>query len=476
MERILSSEQMRSADKFNIENLGISEETLIYRAGSAVAEEVNRRLKGGRVLVCVGKGNNGKDGEVAAKILSNIHGFTVATLNVYNGIFKMFDKKFDIIVDCIFGTGLDREITGRYKEAIERINSSGAYVVSCDIPSGLNANTGKVMGAAVKADLTIAIQEYKLGHFLNDGKDYCGKIILKDIGLSVWDNDFALRLEKSDVAKFFPERKHNVNKGDFGKSAIIGGSKKYSGSSLLSMNALSAYKVGTGYSFLFVPECVFGSVVGLYPETIVSSIKDDSNNFIFDKETLDNAMKNDAIAFGMGSGVTEEVYKSLKYLLENYTGNLIIDADGINSLAKFGKEILKNKKCKVVLTPHVKEFSRLCEKDVPTITENSNIAIDFAREFKVVIALKSNTTIITDGEKVILNTTGSPCMAKAGSGDVLSGLICGILSRSDDVFMGVSSACYLFGLAGEIAEKEQNSYSVTASDIIYCIPKAINSL
>jgi len=345
MERILSSEQMRSADKFNIENLGISEETLIYRAGSAVAEEVNRRLKGGRVLVCVGKGNNGKDGEVAAKILSNIHGFTVATLNVYNGIFKMFDKKFDIIVDCIFGTGLDREITGRYKEAIERINSSGAYVVSCDIPSGLNANTGKVMGAAVKADLTIAIQEYKLGHFLNDGKDYCGKIILKDIGLSVWDNDFALRLEKSDVAKFFPERKHNVNKGDFGKSAIIGGSKKYSGSSLLSMNALSAYKVGTGYSFLFVPECVFGSVVGLYPETIVSSIKDDSNNFIFDKETLDNAMKNDAIAFGMGSGVTEEVYKSLKYLLENYTGNLIIDADGINSLAKFGKEILKNKKC-----------------------------------------------------------------------------------------------------------------------------------
>ena len=160
MERVLTSAQMRQADEYTINQLGVSEQTLVIRAGTAVAEVIKKRFKGGRVLVCIGCGNNGKDGEIVAKELAKTHGFSVQTVNVKNGIFKIFDKKFDIIVDCIFGTGLNRLIEGKYKTAIEKINTSGAFVVACDIPSGLSADNGLPLGCSVKANLTVAIQEY----------------------------------------------------------------------------------------------------------------------------------------------------------------------------------------------------------------------------------------------------------------------------------------------------------------------------
>ena len=174
MERILSVAEMRAADEYTINTTGVSEEILIERAGGAVADEIIKRFKGGRVLVCTGKGNNGKDGKVIAALLSKQHGFSVSTFSAEVGFFKIFEKKFDIIVDCLFGTGLNREITGRYKTAVQKINESGAFIVSCDIPSGINGDSGKIMGVAVKANLTIAIQEYKTGHFLNEGIDYSG--------------------------------------------------------------------------------------------------------------------------------------------------------------------------------------------------------------------------------------------------------------------------------------------------------------
>ena len=193
MERILTADQMRAADKFTIENLGVSEQTLAQRAGKAVADEIIKRFRGGRVLVCVGKGNNGEDGKVIANLLAKKHGFNVSVVSVYNGVFKLFEQKYDIIVDCIFGTGLNRPVDGIYKTAIDYINNSGAYVVSCDIPSGINCNNGQVMGVAVKARLTVAIQEYKTGHFLGEALDSTGEIVLKDIGISVWDDDFIYR-------------------------------------------------------------------------------------------------------------------------------------------------------------------------------------------------------------------------------------------------------------------------------------------
>lgn len=477
MERILSVEQMRAADEFTIKKLGFTSETLTERAGAAGAQEIIKRLKGGRVLVCTGKGNNGNDGRVIAKILAATHGFTVASITVANGIFKLFDKKFDVIVDCIFGTGLNRPAEGKYKTAIEKINASGAYVVACDIASGLNGDTGRAMGVAVKANLTVAVQEYKLGHFINDGPDYSGEVVVKDIGISVWGDDFAKRLTADDVAKFFPKRDRNVNKGCFGKACVIGGSKKFSGSAVLSQNALLSLKTGNGYAYAAVPEVLFNSLVGKNPEVILTALPDDGENLAFDKEKYAAFLGCDCIAFGMGVGVTEEVYKILKFLLTEYKGRLLIDADGINLLSAYGKDILKDAVGKVVLTPHIGEFARLVGESKETVSDNPvQAAVAFAKEYKVVVALKSATTIITDGDELYLNTTGTSGMAKAGSGDVLSGIIAGLLARENPVLDCVTAGCWLFGKAGEIASSEQNDYTVTANDFIAALPKAINSL
>ena len=285
MERILTTAQMRAADEYTIKNLGVAEDVLVERAGKCVADEIKKRFFGGRVLVCIGKGNNGADGRIIANELSKTHGFTVTTLTVSNGIFKLFDKKYDIIVDCIFGTGLNREVDGKYKTAIEKINSLGVFVVSCDIASGLNGDNGRVMGVAVKANLTVAIQEYKFGHFLNDGPDYSGEVVAKDIGISIWGDDYAKRFNDSSVAKFFPKRPRNVNKGCFGRACVIGGSKSYTGSVILSTSALCALKMGVGYANLAVPESLFNAYVGKVPEALLTAITDKDGNIIFNEKS-----------------------------------------------------------------------------------------------------------------------------------------------------------------------------------------------
>jgi len=468
---------MRAADAFTIEKLGFTEETLTERAGVAVAQEIISRLKGGRVLVCIGKGNNGADGRVIAKILGATHGFSVVTMTVNNGIFKLFDKKFDIIVDCIFGTGLNREVSGKIKTAIEKINESGAFVVSCDIASGLNGDTGRVMGAAVKANLTVAIQEFKLGHFINDGPDYSGEVIAKDIGISIWGDDYAQRLTAEDAAKFFTPLKRNVNKGCFGKVGVIGGSKSFSGSAVLSMNALIAMKLGNGYSYVAVPDCIFPSLCGLNPECILTSLPDDGENLVMNEDRLKPLLSLDSVAVGMGMGVTEENYKIIKYLLNEFNGKLLIDADGLNTLAKFGADVLKSKKCAVVLTPHIGEFARLTGKEKEEIIKDPvSEAKAFAKEYGVTLVLKSAATIITDDASVYLNTTGTSGMAKAGSGDVLSGIIAGLLAKSDYALDCAAAGCWLFGKTGEIVAKKLTDYAMTASDVVNALPETIASL
>ena len=474
MERILTVEQMKSADKYTINDLGISEQELIERAGLAVASEITRRFKGGRVLVCIGKGNNGEDGKVVARVLSSIHGFSVSTLTVSNGIFKMFENKFDIIVDCIFGTGLNKAVEGKYYQAIEYINNSGAFVVSCDIPSGLNADNGYPMGISVKANLTVAIQEYKVGHFINDGQDYCGQTVVKDIGISIWGEDYVRRVTKEDAQKYFPPLKRNVHKGCFGKTVVVGGSKAYSGSIILSKNALCALKTGNGYSAVCVPDSLFNAYVGIAPECLIHTLKDKDGSIVFDKDGLDKLFAYDSIAFGMGIGVSEEIYKSIGYILKNYKGNLVLDADALNTVAKYGKDILLDKACKVLITPHIGEFSRLTGLNKEEILSNAiNSAKSFANEYKVTVLLKNAVSVITDGETVYLNTYGCSGMAKAGSGDVLSGLTAGILSKKRDFLESVCVSAMIFGLAGS---KRENDYTLTASDIIENLPKVINDL
>jgi NAD(P)H-hydrate epimerase len=477
MERILTAEQMRTADKFTISTLGVAEEILVSRAGGVVAEEIIKKFLGGRVLVCVGKGNNGADGKVVAEILSKKHGFAVTIFSVSDDPIEILDNKYDIIVDCIFGTGISRNVEGKYKEVIEKINNSNAFVVACDIASGLNADNGRAMGVAVKADFTVAIQEYKTGHFLNDGPDYSGEIVARDIGISVWEDNFAVRLNDSDVIKSFPRRDRNCHKGNFGKVTVVGGSKKYPGSIYLSSLSLCVLKSGSGYTNLAIPESMYEIYALKNPECTISTIRDNEGDIVFDENSLKNLLNQDVIAIGMGLGVSEAVYKTISYLLSNYCGKLVIDADGLNILSKYGVDILKDKKCQVILTPHVGEFSRLSGLEKQEILSNPiEIAKNFAKEFGVVLVLKNAVSIITNGKDVILNTTGCSGMAKGGSGDVLSGFIAGTIAKNNDVLEATACACYVFGKAGELAEKRSSAYTMTATDTINCLGTAIEQL
>ncbi len=471
MERILTVCQMQKADNFTINTLGISEEELVFRAGESVAEVIKQQFFGGRVLVCVGKGNNGKDGLIIADILKKTHGFSVMVFDSENPCYALFDKPFDILVDCLFGIGLNRQIEGKYKEIIDRINALDCYKISCDIPSGINGDNGKVMGVAVKANLTVAIGEYKVGHFLGDGIDYSGKLVCKDIGISVWDDKFIKRIDARDAKKCFEKPNRNVHKGSFGKACIIGGSEDFTGSVLLSANSLTALKSGVGYTYLCVPKNLFNAYVGKNPECILMAFDNDLAT------SFDKVLECDTIAVGMGMGNTERTYKIVCYLLANYKGTLIIDADGLNALSKYGVDALKDKKCNVILTPHVGEFSRLCGQDKEGLTNNLiSSAVSFAKHYNVKLAVKSAVSIITDGDEIYINTTGCSGMAKAGSGDVLAGLIAGTIARNSNEMDSLLSALYLFGKAGEKAQELGCEFTVTASEIIQQFPSVIKGL
>lgn len=476
MEKILTAQQMKLADLYTIEKLNVSQKELVLRAGRAIVEEVIKLYDNAKVLVCVGRGNNGADGVVAGNILSKEYAFNVTFFYIECPDFSLFNNKFDVVLDCLFGTGLNRELTDEYIKAVEKINSLDAFIISCDIPSGLSSDNGLKMGACVNANLTIAIQEYKFGHFLNDGLDLCGKLIKKDIGIKVI-TDCAKKFNDKDIRQFFVDRKRNVNKGNFGKVALIGGSKSYTGSIILSSNALLALKTGVGYVNTIVPSGLFNAYVGKVPESLLSEIQDDCDKAVFDKNLLDKLLSYDCIAIGMGMGVSRGIYDNIVYLLQNYQGKLLIDADGLNCLAKFGVEVLKNKKCKVVLTPHVGEFSRLLSIDKNHLIKKLiDYSVDFAKKFDLTLIVKSATSVITDGEKIYLNTTGNSALAKAGSGDVLSGIISGMLVRDCNVTDLTAVGAYILGKAGEIALSKQNVYTVTASDVIDCIALAINNL
>ena len=471
MERILTATQMQKADNYTINTLGISEEELISRAGEGVAEVIKQQFFGGRVLVCVGKGNNGKDGLIIADILKKTHGFSVMVFDSEKSSLALFDRPFDIVVDCLFGIGLNRQIEGKYKEIIDRINGLNCYKIACDIPSGINGDTGKVMGVAVKADLTVAIGEYKVGHFLGDGIDYSGKVITKDIGISVWDDNFIKRIDARDAKKCFEKPNRNVHKGSFGKACIIGGSEDFTGSALLSANSLTALKSGVGYTYLCVPKNLFNAYVGKNPECILMTFDEDCS------ASFDKVLECDTIAVGMGMGCNEVTYQIVCYLLKNYKGTLIIDADGLNALSRYGVGVLNDKKCSVILTPHVGEFCRLCNKNKNDIYNNMiSQSLSFAKKYKVMLAVKSAVSIITDGEEVYINTTGYSGMAKAGSGDVLAGLIAGTIARNSNQMDSLLSALYMFGKAGEKAQDLGCEFTITASEIIQQFPSVIKDL
>ena len=494
MQRCLTNGQMRACDGYTIRTLGVPSLTLMERAGKAIYEETAGALRalGARdVLAVCGGGNNGGDGFVAARYLAEA-GFDAEVLCLadrfsadcaaqrerFGGkiLGDIPRRRYSAVIDCVFGTGLSRDVGGREAALIDYVNALGAYVVAADIPSGLNGDTGRVMGRCVRADETVAVGEFKLGHFLGDGPDMCGKTVRADIGIDASQaGGCALIPEEGDIAALFPPRRRNTHKGTYGKASVIAGSRMYTGAALLSASA--ALRGGAGYTELCVPEGLFGVYAGRLPEVILTCLKGE-DSFVFSESGMERVAQSRSIAFGMGVGVSQEIYKMVLWLLGNYEGTLILDADALNALARYGVRALEGeRRCEVVLTPHVREFSRLSGLPVSeVIAGGPACAQAFSEKYGVTVLLKNAVSAVCGGGQTYLNVRGSACQAKGGSGDVLSGLIASVAAQGRPAVLSALAGSYLCGAAAELCEAELGAYSVTAGDIVGKIPQAIRAL
>lgn len=503
MQNVLTCAQMRAADKYTIETLGVPSAELMERAGAAIAAETEkllRKIRGRSVLAVCGGGNNGGDGWCAARYLSEC-GFETAVYALTDKlssdcaaqraayeealeaagkdpvIFTSFpEEKFDVILDAVFGTGFRGVPEDKFADAIARMNDSGAKIVSADIPSGLNGDTGAFV-LCVKADITVTIGELKGGLLLGDGADVCGKIVRKDIGISLPSPAQAGLCGAADFKNVFPPRRANTHKGSFGRAVILAGSAAYSGPPFLSAGA--ALRCGCGYTWLAVPADIFPYCVGKLPEAILTRAPAEEGRLRYDEEfILGLTAGTNAVAVGMGCGISRGLYDSVAFLLSEYRGTLVIDADALTSLAEFGVDILREKSCRVILTPHAKEFSRLCDKPLEEVLQNgAALAKEFAAEYGVTVLLKGHTSIVTNGKFTIFCNEGTPALAKGGSGDVLSGIIASLAARGVGTMDSAACASWLMGRAGKLsAAKLGNEYSVCATDIIEDLPIAISKI
>ena len=487
MEKIVSSRVMRESDEYACANVTSSLE-LMYRAGEGIYK--SRPVWGKTAIVC-GSGNNAGDGFVVAKLLHENGGdatvFLISEKFSESGKYY-FDlcsdmgvkteacteetdlSGFDTVLDCIFGTGFHGKARGLAAVMIEKINESGAYVVSADINSGLSADSGT--GAKfVRSDLTVSVGSFKYGHFLGMAKDVMRKKKNIDIGIEL-RGEYALLAEKEDFLPYIKPRANHSNKGTYGYVGIMGGCREYSGAVKLAGLGASALRSGCGVAKIIVPESIAAAVAPYVLEETVLPLADESGHILFDKAAIDGALKGlAALSIGMGWGKSEENAKILEYILTEKSLPLVIDADGLNTLAHMDKHLLADTACRVVLTPHPKEFERISGVPMAEISEDPvEAAKTFARKYGVILLLKGASTVVTDGDLTYICDRGSAGMATAGSGDVLSGVLTGLLGYMEYSPRTVALGAYLAGAAGELAAEEYTPIAMTAGDTARMLP------
>ena len=378
-------------------------------------------------------------------------------------------KSSDAVIDCIFGTGLKREIKGIYRDAVELMNKHSKYTYAIDIPSGIKSDSGDILGVAVKADKTISFEFFKRG-FLNYSADgYTGEIVVEGINVPVeiknkfHNNEFIT--ERKEVSTLIKKREKNAHKGNFGKVNIIAGSKGFYGAACIA--AQSSLKMGSGLVTLIT-----------YPEAqdilAMKMTEVMTRNLSEEKRVSDILRNSSALGIGPGMGNNEETYKVLERVLNEVSCPVVIDADAI-SVLEGRKDIIKNCKKEILITPHPGEISRITGKSIKEInSDRINIAKEAAKELSSIVLLKGNRTIITDGERVYVNPTGNSAMANGGMGDCLTGIITSLAGYKIPLFEAAVSGAYIHGLAGDILSKEK--YSVNAGDIMKILPELMKKL
>ena len=463
-----------------------------------------------RVAVFCGPGNNGGDGVAAARLLMD-KGCTVRTFLVgkrehmtpdckameerliaAGGKLEDFDPEdrlcrvwtstCDGIMDALFGVGLNREVEGDLRLAIQCINQfgRGCPVVSCDIPSGLHADTGAVMGIAVKAAATVTFSHAKPGLYLNEGRAYSGQVNIAPIGIPgelswsmIEKQPQAVSVIPEYACFTLPRRPRTAHKGDFGKVFILAGSEGYTGAPVLAANA--AVRSGAGLVFLGVPREVYPIVAVKCDEAMPFPLSEDY------QAILEKAKGCDVALIGPGLGRAPHTERLVHALLQDLEIPVVLDADGINAISGH-IDILDKRSAPTVLTPHDGEFQRLTGCSLP-IEDRLGAARDFAKAHNCVLVLKGHCTITAapDG-RAILNTTGNPGMAKGGCGDVLAGMLAGMLGQKHlkgpyrDLTEQVASVVFYHGKAGDCCAGQKGEYAMTPTDMIAALPGVLKEM
>ena len=510
--KLARSELITEIDNYAQNTLGISVLTLMERSGEAVAAVVRHRTpEGSRVVILAGKGNNGGDGYAAAIKLMNEYkvkvydvfgegqrteegrhflerfkelGGTVETLALTEAT-KEEIRTAGCIVDAVFGTGFRGEIPDKVKELSIVISESlGAEKIAIDVPIGVDADDGSVELCAFSATATVELCFIKPGIVSYPARSFVGEIIFDDLGLprATIREHFKDRLryvltDSKWAAETLPQREENSNKGSFGKLLMITGSKRYRGAGRLSLSA--ALRGGVGLVTYLGDESLVSDFSSEYPEAVYKSMALGDGITDSDIETVaELSAKHTATLIGSGSDNTDGLKRLTERLLSVEGGPIILDADAINALSKNaeeGRAAIKSAKRRVILTPHPLEFARLSGLDVAYVQLNRmEVAMDFAKEHGCTLLLKGAGTLVTDGEFVYVNKSGSSALAKAGSGDVLAGLVgafCAFIKNPNEV---AALAAFFHGKAADALAKELSTFGVTPSDLPLAIAKQIS--
>lgn len=523
--KLLTSEDMSSADKSAIEDYGVASLTLMENAGWGLESFVCELLGGGlndnisdkKIVILCGKGNNGGDGYVAARLFKDdgfkdVNVFSTvnlgdlkvdALINANRWIesgesvevistvedFKNNIKDASVIIDGLLGTGLKSEVTGLIKYILDCVNNIETLKVAIDIPSGVNGSTGEVMGTAFKADHTVTFAFNKIGLHSYPGKTFAGNVKLVDIGMpknlkeetqtgcNLIDEDFVL--------ENLPSRKDDTHKGTYGHVLIIGGSVGKVGAPL--MSALGALRMGAGLVTVAMPECAFIEgqkkiLQGEAMEVMTMRLAEGRDKTLCVKsfDNLKDIIKNmDCVVFGPGAGNFPDVYHCMLRVIKQCKVDnvpLVIDADGLNVLAE-RMFLLPKEGGDIILTPHPGEAARLLKSDTAKVQANRISSLEELIEVSMsTVVLKGAGTIIGGNDLKFINPTGNSGMATAGMGDVLAGMIGALRCVISNSLKASAVAVYLHGLAGDTLKEEIAEEGIIAGDILKALPKVLKTL
>ena len=502
--KISTVKQMRELDRSAVERFGIAEEILMENAGEAAYFTILSRIgvRGKRFVVLCGAGNNGGDGFVVARKLHSSGGTVqivllgdpgryrgaagknmdiVLALGIDTGPFddgetlRRHIAGSDVVVDAVFGTGLTRDVEGKHREAIDLVNRSGKTVVSLDIPSGVSGDTGRVMGAAVKADYTVAFGLPKVGNMLHPGYGLCGELFVTHISFppALYGH---LKLEVNDPPPL-PPRDPSGHKGTFGQALFIAGASNYYGAPFFA--AMSFLKAGGGYARLACPRSLAPSIASMGKE-IVFVPQDETPSGAIAAANRDALLslceKMDMVVVGPGLSLDAETRQLVRDLAAGVKAPLLVDGDGITAVSQ-GVSCLSGRGFPTVLTPHPGEMAGLTGLPVSEITGDPLPRLqETAERLHSIIVLKGARSLVglPDG-RVFMNMSGNSGMGTAGSGDVLTGTIAAMYCLGLPMEDAVRKAVFIHGAAGDIAALEKGEDGITAGDILECLPAAVKA-